>query len=461
MKIVDLIESKQVNEGPIGSAVGAGLGAMAGGPLGAAAGGAIGNWAGDKLAGLGSKLKGAFSGAKTGFKGQPAPQAAGSVPATGNAPKVDVSGIKAQIAQKKQEIIALQQQLGTPQVQPGIGQANNQVAGISPKVKTPANTMANTPVSKTNTAKPGNPNLAPAVQQTPAEIRAAKQATAAKTAQDQMAANPAPQAPAAQPAAPTPADIRAQKQSTAAQVAQDQMAANPAPEKPVAPNPADIRAQKQAAAAQAAQDQMAANPAPAATPAEKPAVWSNARNPGVTGTSPQEVAPKTQPAQQQPGMTQDGKPQWDPATGQGAKYDGVTGEATPAWKAAQDKQAADAKAASTPPVEPGIGQQQNPVSAIASNTTDPAAAEQEKLAAMQQKNPKLAGLMAQAGMDAAGNDVPAGRPQGGGKVAGQLSDNPRAVKRREQRAIARDQERMATGANESVKFYSRFLGQML
>jgi hypothetical protein len=268
--------------------------------------------------------------------------------------------------------------------------------------------MANTPVSKTNTAKPGNPNLAPAAQQTPAEIRAAKQAASAKTAQDQMAANPAPQAPAAQPAAPTPADIRAQKQSAAAQVAQGQMAANPAPEKPVAPNPADIRAQKQAAAAQAAQDQMAANPAPASTPAEKPAVWSNARNPGVTGTSPQEVAPKTQP-----------------------------------------------------PVEPGIGQQQNPVSAIASNTVDPAAAEAEKLAAMQQKNPKLAGLMAQAGMDAAGNDVPTGRTQGGGKVAGQLSDNPRAVKRREQRAIARDQERMATGTNESVKFYSRFLGQML
>jgi hypothetical protein len=398
------------------------------------------------VAGLGSKLKSAWQGAKAGLKGQPAPQAAGAVPATGNAPKVDVAGIKAQIAQKKQEIVALQQQLGTPQVQPGIGQANNQVAGISPKVKTPATTPT------------AGATLAPAQQSNPAEIRAAKQAAAAKVARGQMANSPAPKANFSDP---TPADIRTQKQSAAAQVAQGQMAANPAPEKPVAPNPADIRAQKQAAAAQTAQDQMAANPAPAATPAEKPAVWSNARNPGVTGTSPQEVAPKPQPTQQQPGMTQDGLPHWDPATGQGARYDGVTGDATPAWKAAQDKQAADAKAAQTPKVEPGIGQQQNPVSAIASNTTDPAAAEQEKLAAMQQKNPKLAGLMAQAGMDAAGNDVPTGRTQGGGKVAGQLSDNPRAVKRREQRAIARDQERMATGTQESIEFYSRFLGQML
>jgi hypothetical protein len=67
MKINELLESKTVTEGPLGTAIGAGLGALAGGPLGAAAGGIAGNWAGNKLSSLGSKLKGAWQGAKAGF----------------------------------------------------------------------------------------------------------------------------------------------------------------------------------------------------------------------------------------------------------------------------------------------------------------------------------------------------------------------------------------------------------
>jgi hypothetical protein len=67
MKINELLESKAVTEGPLGTAIGAGLGAVAGGPLGAAAGGIAGNWAGNKLSSLGSKLKGAWQGAKSGF----------------------------------------------------------------------------------------------------------------------------------------------------------------------------------------------------------------------------------------------------------------------------------------------------------------------------------------------------------------------------------------------------------
>lgn len=49
------------------------------------------------------------------------------------------------------------------------------------------NTMANAPVSKTNTAKPGNPNAAPAaVTQTPAQVRQQKQAAATQVARAGM-----------------------------------------------------------------------------------------------------------------------------------------------------------------------------------------------------------------------------------------------------------------------------------
>jgi hypothetical protein len=69
MKINDL-EVKKLNEGPIGTAIGAGLGAMAGGPLGAAAGGVAGNWVGDKLSKAASGLKGAGKSFMQGFKGE-------------------------------------------------------------------------------------------------------------------------------------------------------------------------------------------------------------------------------------------------------------------------------------------------------------------------------------------------------------------------------------------------------
>ena len=95
MKINQLLESRDsLDEGPIGTAIGAGLGALGGGPLGAAAGGLAGNWAGNKLAGVGQKLKGAWSAAKQGYQagagGAPAP----AVDAAGNpvAPAVDAAG---------------------------------------------------------------------------------------------------------------------------------------------------------------------------------------------------------------------------------------------------------------------------------------------------------------------------------------------------------------------------------
>ena len=55
------------------------------------------------------------------------------------------------------------------------------------------NTMANAPVSKTNTAKPGNPNAAPAaVTQTPAQVRQQKQAAATQVARAGMTPRPKP-----------------------------------------------------------------------------------------------------------------------------------------------------------------------------------------------------------------------------------------------------------------------------
>ena len=55
------------------------------------------------------------------------------------------------------------------------------------------NTMANAPVSKTNTAKPGNPNATPAaVTQTPAQVRQQKQAAATQVARAGMTPRPKP-----------------------------------------------------------------------------------------------------------------------------------------------------------------------------------------------------------------------------------------------------------------------------
>ena len=159
------------------------------------------------------------------------------------------------------------------------------------------------------------------------------------------------------------------------------------PAAPGAPKtPEQIRKEKQAAAGQVAQQQMGANKAPA--------------QPASTGQAP---------TQQQPGMTQDGTPHWDPATGKGAKYDGVTGQTTPAYQAELDKQKAageeqaKARLAATQSAQQAPASPTAPAAPTASTATG-ADAEQAALNKMQQKNPKLAGMMAQAGMDASGND---------------------------------------------------------
>lgn len=60
-----------------------------------------------------------------------------------------------------------------------------------------------------------------------------------------------------------------------------------------------------------------------------------------------------------------------------------------------------------------------------------------------------------------GGKAPAGRTQGGGRQKGQLSQTPNAVKKRDARAAEKDWQNMATGTNESIEFYSNFLGKLI
>ena len=83
---------------------------------------------------------------------------------------------------------------------------------------TPATPPATTPATPTTTTTPATP-----AQPTPAQIRQQKQASAATTAQQQMAPNPTTTP------AQTPAQIRQQKQTAAASAAQQQMASGTTP----------------------------------------------------------------------------------------------------------------------------------------------------------------------------------------------------------------------------------------
>ena len=171
-------------------------------------------------------------------------------------------------------------------------------------------------------------------------------------------------------------------------------------------------------------------PAKPNTMANAPVSKTNTAKPGNPNAAPE------------PGMTADGQPHYDPATGKGAKFDGVTGEMTPAWKAEQDKKAAAKQAKAAPA-------QQDAAPAPAPATTGQAATqaadaggnpEQAALDAMKAKNPKLAGMMAQAGMDDQGNDVePVKKKSGGKKPAAQT-----------QAAMDADRERMMGVTSDSI-----------
>jgi hypothetical protein len=91
----------------------------------------------------------------------------------------------------------LNKSVGAPDPKPaaGAGAMGNMAASLG--APSTANTMANAPVSKTNTAKPGNPNAAPAADATQA---APSQTAPAQTAPAADATTTAPgQEPAAKP----------------------------------------------------------------------------------------------------------------------------------------------------------------------------------------------------------------------------------------------------------------------
>jgi len=99
----------------------------------------------------------------------------------------------------KQRILQLlQKSLAAPEAKPAAGGAMGQMAGQLAKGGAVPNTMANAPVSKTNKAKPGNPNLAQAAE--PASVAPAPSATTTAPAgkkpvrvTGKKAAQPAPQ----------------------------------------------------------------------------------------------------------------------------------------------------------------------------------------------------------------------------------------------------------------------------
>jgi hypothetical protein len=162
------------------------------------------------LAGMGSAFKQGYTGGKLAVAGGPTTGDAGS----------DSNSIRQQIAQKKSEIVQLQQQLGTPKVEPGIGQQQGKVAAVAGNTPEPGATAPAKPVASAPPVEPGigqqqgnvaavAGNTPDPAQQSPEEIRKQKQAAATQVARDQMAANPAPTAPAptvapTAPAAPNP-----------------------------------------------------------------------------------------------------------------------------------------------------------------------------------------------------------------------------------------------------------------
>jgi hypothetical protein len=161
------------------------------------------------LAGMRSAFKQGYTGGKLAVAGGPTTGDAGS----------DVNSIRQQIAQKKSEIVQLQQQLGTPKVEPGIGQQQGQVAAVAGNTPEPGATAPAKPVASTPPVEPGigqqQGQVAAVAGNTPdpSAVRQQKQAAAAKVAQDQMAANTAAApavgtAPVANPAKPNPTQIR-------------------------------------------------------------------------------------------------------------------------------------------------------------------------------------------------------------------------------------------------------------
>jgi hypothetical protein len=243
MKIQEIIiEQQQLDELNVGQGIGKAVGGVAKG-IGAVAGG---------IAGIPNAVKKGYQAGKAAVGGSDTTQ-----PATGTAPLGAVQGavqsnapvnnpvaIRDQIRQYQAAISQLQQQLSAPA-------ADNQEQDTEEPAQTPSNSnvrpfvRTNQPQSTTpqSTTTPANQTTTPAdaAPQSPEEIRKAKQADAAGTAQQDMAANPSPTQ--ATPTTPqTPEQIRQAKQAAATQTAQDQMGppGQPVAQLTTAPTPSGL-----------------------------------------------------------------------------------------------------------------------------------------------------------------------------------------------------------------------------
>ena len=237
MNIKELISEQQTDEG-IGSALAAGARGLAKG-TGAAIGG---------LAGMGSAFKQGYTGGKLAV--------AGGAPASGGGSSVGSgqSSIQQQIAQKQAEIAALKKQLGTPPVEPGIGQQQGKVAAVA----------SNTPEPTKPETQPAAPAAAPADQNKPIDKSGKTDYNLGKQSDGKFIFpgqkfDSADGSPIGKGTPPVEPGI-GQQQGNVAAVASN----TPDPAKQ---SPEEIRKQKQAAATQVARDQMAASPAPAPTAA--------------------------------------------------------------------------------------------------------------------------------------------------------------------------------------------------
>lgn len=259
-----------------------------------------------------------------------------------------------------------------------------------------------------------------------ANVRKQQQGQAATTAQGQMA--PVSKLPANQ-FAKSASNVRQAQQAQAATAAQGQM--TPKVAGPTPKTPEQIRQAKQLAATQAAQGQM--NPA-SKLPADQ-------FNKSAENVRQQQQATATQTAQGQMAAPK----QVDPRFPNG-KFDGVTGKPTPEYQKELDKSAAaqaekdkaaaiasQAQAKSNDDMAANmnnIATQRNVPNVpqvTTPNVATGADAEQAALDKMKQKNPKLAGLMAQAGLDDNLDDIKpdntiqmpnrSGKPRNSGKKA--------------------------------------------
>jgi hypothetical protein len=303
----------------------------------------------------------------------------------------------------------------------GNNPAKNPVTNPVTNPTTQVNPKAGKNVSPTPVQKRGAANTAGAnafgqmanqltAKKSPEQIRQEKQAAATGVAQQQMANNgPFSKLPANQ-AAVQAGNLRQQKQGQAATTAQGQM--NPMSKLPAdqfAKSASNVRQAQQGQATTAAQGQM--NPV-SKLPADQ-------FNKSADNVRQQQQTTATQTAQQQMAAPK----QVDPRYPNG-KYDGVTGKATPEYQkeldksaaASVEKQKADAAASQAQAKSnDDMAANMNNIAAQRNMPEVPQAttpnistgddAERAALDKMKQKNPKLAGMMAQAGLDDNLNDI--------------------------------------------------------